>query len=152
NQIGGTTASLVNVFDSGGGAGDALTVNGTDFADVYLMRAATADTGLAFVALINGPTPLTPSPGDPVERVNYNNNLEAITVNTGAGDDQVYVDDTRASITVNGDEGSDFFQVGQLYQSRRTPALADVAHEDVFATIDTTQGWLSNGISFPMTI
>ena len=152
NQIGGTTNSLVNVFDSGGGAGDALTINGTDFADVYLMRAATADTGLAFIALINGPTPLTPSPGDPVERVNYNNNLEAITVNGGSGDDQFYIDDTRASITVNGDEGNDLAQVGQLYQSRRTPALAGVAHEDVFATIDTTQGWLSNGISFPMTI
>ena len=35
---------------------------------------------------------------------------------------------------------------------RRTPALAGIAPEDVFATIDTTQGWLSNGISKPMTI
>ena len=62
------------------------------------------------------------------------------------------MDDTRASITVNGDQGNDFFQIGQLFRSRRTPALAGVAPEDVFATIETTQGWLSNGISKPMTI
>ena len=75
-----------------------------------------------------------------------------ITVNGGNGDDQFYIDDTRAPITVNGDEGNDFFQIGQLYRSRRTPQLAGVAVDDVFATIDTTQGWLSNGVSFPMTI
>src|SRR5205823_4495635 len=116
------------------------------FADVFLLRSATAEDGLAFITLINGPTPLTPSNGDPIERVNYNKNLESITVNGSNGDDQFYVDDTRASITINGDEGSDFFQVAQLYRSRRTPVLANVAPEDVFATIDTTQGWLSNGI------
>ena len=88
----------------------------------------------------------------PVERINYNQNLESIVVNGGNGDDQFYMDDTRASITVNGDEGNDFFQIGQLFRSRRTPALAGVAPEDVFATIETTQGWLSNGISKPMTI
>ena len=152
NTVGGITNSLVNVFDSGGGPGDALTVNGTDFADVFLLRAATSSNGLAFIALINGPTPLTPSATDPVERINYNGALETITVNGGSGDDQFYMDDTRASITLNGDEGNDFFQVGQLYKSRRTPDLAGIAPEDVFATIDTTQGWLSNGISKPMTI
>ncbi|HET7129920.1 MAG TPA: hypothetical protein VFJ93_12675, partial [Gaiellaceae bacterium] len=154
NLIGGRTSSLINVFDSGaaGDGGDALTVNGTDFPDVFLLRAATADGGLAFVALINGPTPLTPAETDPYERINYNQQLESIVVNGGSGDDQFYVDDTRASITVNGDEGNDFFQIGQLYRSRRTPALAGVAPEDVFATIETTLGWLSNGISKPMTI
>ena len=152
NLIGGVTSSLVNVYDSGTSGGDSLTVNGTDFADVFLMRAQTSSNGSAFVALINGPTPLTPSPGDPYERVNYNGALEQIIVNGGNGDDQFYVDDTRSSITVNGDEGNDFFQIGQLYKSRRTPALAGVAPGDVFATIDTTQGWLSNGISKPMTI
>ena len=57
------------------------------------------------------------------------------------------MDDTRASITVNGDEGNDFFQIGQLYRRAARPQLAGVAPEDVFATIETTQGWLSNGIS-----
>ena len=154
NLIGGRTNSLINVFDSGlaSDGGDALTVTGTDFPDVFLLRAATADSGLAFVALINGPTPLTPAETDPYERINYNQNLESIVVNGGNGDDQFYMDDTRASITVNGDQGNDFFQIGQLFRSRRTPALAGVAPEDVFATIETTKGWLSNGISKPMTI
>ncbi|MFN2611440.1 MAG: hypothetical protein ABR507_11310 [Actinomycetota bacterium] len=152
--IGGRTRSLINVFDSGvpGDGGDSLNVTGTDFPDVFLLRAATSDQGLAFAALINGPTPLTPAAADPFERVNYNQQLESIVINGGNGDDQFYVDDTRTSITVNGDQGNDFFQIGQLYRSRRTPELASVAPEDVFATIQTTQGWLSNGISKPMTI
>ena len=154
NTIGGRTNSLINVFDTGdkSDGNDSLTITGTDYGDVFLLRAATADDGLAFIALINGPTPLTPSNTDPVERVNYNSNLEAITVNGGNGDDQFYVDDTRAIITLNGDAGNDFFQIGQLYKSRRTPDLANIAPEDVFATIDTTQGWLSNGISRGMVI
>ncbi|TMB63883.1 MAG: hypothetical protein E6J51_10410, partial [Chloroflexi bacterium] len=154
NLIGGRTASLVNVFDTGdkGDGNDALTTIGTDYPDVFLMRSSTGTNGLAFIALINGPTPLTPAATDPVERVNYNSNLESITVNGGNGDDQFYIDDTRSSITVNGGQGNDSFQVGQLYRSRRTPTLAGIAPEDVFATIDTTQGWLSNGVSFPMTI
>ena len=154
NTIGGRTDSLINVFDTGipSGGNDSLVVNGTENADVFLLRAATADNGLAFIALINGPTPLLAQTGDPVERINYNQNLESIEVNGGNGNDQFYIDDTRASITINGDEGSDFFQIGQLYKSRRTPLLAGVAAEDVYATIDTTQGWLSNGISKPMTI
>ena len=154
NTIGGRTNSLINVFDSGNptSGNDSLVVNGTEDADVFLLRAATADNGLAFITLINGPTPLLAQEGDPIERINYNQNLESIVVNGGDGNDQFYMDDTRAAITLNGGEGNDFFQIGQLYKSRRTPQLAGVAPEDVYATIDTTQGWLSNGISKPMTI
>jgi Ca2+-binding RTX toxin-like protein len=152
NLIGGRTASVANVFDTGSTGADSMTVSGTPNPDVFLMRASAGANALAFVALINGPTPLTPLAGDPVERVNYNSTLEAITINGSDGDDQFYIDDTRSAITVNGGEGKDFFQIGQLYKSRRTPALAGVAPQDVFATIDTTQGWLSNGISKPMTI
>ena len=47
-----------------------------------------------------------------MERINYNGALETIDVNGGSGDDQFFIDDTRASITLNGDEGNDFFQVG----------------------------------------
>ena len=43
-------------------------------------------------------------------------------------------------------------RIGIAALSFSTPALAGIANEDVFATIDTTQGWLSNGISKPMTI
>src|SRR6185312_7879564 len=152
NLIGGRTASLINVFNSGTADSDALTITGTDYPDVFLLRSQTGDSGLAFIALINGPTPLTPAATDPVERVNYNQHLQSITVNGGNGNDQFFMDDTRAAITLNGGQGNDAFQIGQLYKSRRTPDLAGIRPEDVFATIDTTQGWLSNGISKPMTI
>src|SRR5262249_53224582 len=160
NLIGHGTDSLINVFDSGTSDfttpaatdADTLTVNGTDNPDVFLLRAATADDGLAFVALINAPQPHAVAAGDPVERVNYTRNLETITAEGRAGNDEFYIDDTRAIITINGGAGEDFFQVGQLYQSRRTPELAGVLPEDVFATIETTRGWLSAGISEPMTI
>ena len=157
NTIGGSTASLINVFDSGSGGTDSLTINGTTNPDYFLLRAATSESGLAFVALINAPDPTNIKPTDPVERVNYDTKLEHITLNTITNSDittgdNVYVDDTRSIIDINGGDGPDFFQVGQLYKSRRTPSLAGVAHEDVFATIETTQGWLSNGITNPMTI
>ena len=35
--------------------------------------------------------------------------------------DEFYIDDTRAVITIDGGAGEDFFQIGQLYKSRRTP-------------------------------
>ena len=153
--IGQGTDSLVNVFDTGGSGTDQLVVYGTNETftpDTFLLRASTSDKGLAFIALINAADPFAVQPGDPVERVNYNINLELITVEGRDGDDSFYIDDTRAQIVINAGKGNDFFQVGQLYQSRRTPQLAGVAPEDVFATIETTRGWLSNGISNPMTI
>ncbi|MEX2645398.1 MAG: choice-of-anchor D domain-containing protein [Gaiellaceae bacterium] len=152
--IGQDTDSLVNVFDTGGSGTDQLVVYGTNETftpDTFLLRASTSDKGLAFIALINAPDPFAVQPGDPVERVNYNLNLELITVEGRDGDDSFYVDDTRAQIVINAGKGNDFFQFGQLYQSRRTPALAGVAAEDVFATIETTRGWLSNGVSNPLT-
>jgi Ca2+-binding RTX toxin-like protein len=153
--IGQDTDSLVNVFDTGASGTDQLITYGTDETftpDTFLLRASTSDKGLAFIALINAPDPFAVQPGDPIERVNYNENLELITVEGREGDDSFYIDDTRAQIVINAGQGNDFFQVGQLYQSRRTPELAGVAPEDVFATIETTRGWLSNGISDQMTI
>src|SRR5262249_13035539 len=66
--------------------------------------------------------------------------------------DKVYVDDTRAILTIDGGAGDDFFQIGQLYQTRRTAQLAGVGDGDAFATIQTTKGWLSNGVSFQLTV
>ncbi|MEX2149864.1 MAG: LEPR-XLL domain-containing protein [Steroidobacteraceae bacterium] len=142
--IGGATHSLVNVFDSGGPGTDVLNIEGTEAPDLFLLRAAAAQSGLAFVALLNT---------DPnYERVNYNTQLETINILSKGGNDRFYFDDTRAAITVFAGEGDDFFQVGQLYKSQRTTEQAGVAVEDVFATIETTRGWLSNGISVDLTI
>jgi len=83
---------------------------------------------------------------------NYNTNLEQINLDTRKANDEVYVDDTRAIITIDLGGGLRIHPGGQLYQSRRHPELANVAAGDVFATIETTRGWLSNGISNPMTV
>jgi len=151
NLIGGATASLVNVFDTGAVGFDTMTVFGTEVSDLFLLRAGASESALAFIALLNEDTGKLPE-DQPIERINYNTHLEKITVEGRAGDDDFYVDDTRAVITINAGDGNDFFQVGQLYKTRRTDALAGVVPEDVFATIETTRGWLSNGISVPMTI
>jgi RTX calcium-binding nonapeptide repeat (4 copies) len=151
--VGGTTASLVNVSDSGatGDGSDSLNVYGTAQADQFLLRAGAGQGALAFIALLNADASKT-AVEQPVERVNYDANLEHIHLDAGAGNDSVYVDDTRAQLTIDGGAGDDFFQIGQLYQTARTPALAGLAEPDIFTTIETTKGWLSNGVSEPTTI
>jgi hypothetical protein len=157
--IGRDTDSLINVFDTGDilTDNDSLTIWGVDSdaegaEDLMLARAAADLQGLAFVARLNQEVFDDGDPSnDPVERINYNNHITAITVNLGAGDDEMYFDDTRAIFTVNAGDGDDFFQIGQLYKTRRTEA-ANVKVEDIYTTIETTRGWLSNGTSNPVTI
>jgi len=123
-----------------------MKVFGTMYDDEFLLRASSSITGLAFVALINE---------DPnVERVNYWK-LERIRISGSFGDDYFAVDDTHAEVTIEGNEGEDRFQVGQLYRSPRDGGAYEFNHietEDIYFTIETTVGWLSNGISKPMTI
>ena len=59
NLIGGDTSSLINVYDSGDitSGTDTLTINGTSHPDYFLLRAATALSGLAFIALVNAADP-----------------------------------------------------------------------------------------------
>ncbi|HKK94637.1 MAG TPA: calcium-binding protein, partial [Longimicrobiales bacterium] len=142
---GADTSARVRVFDSGASPldTDRLTIDGTSGDDQFLLRAAADPTGLAFVASINR--------DDDVERIDYDG-VEALVVNGLFGDDRFALDDVRGSTTLNGGGGDDFFQVGQLYRSRRTNADANVAIEDQFATTETTRGFLSNGISAPTVI
>jgi len=103
-------------------------------------------TQTAFVAKLN-------NDGKAIERFNYRN-IEGITLNLLYGDDYVASDDTLAVFTINGGVGNDRFQIGQVFKSVRDTSLetANVLPEDVFATLEITRGWLSNGISAPMTI
>ena len=140
---GGKTSTLSIVLDTGAAVDtDLFTVSGTPLADQFLLRAG-ASGASAFVSLINSVTN--------VERLNYSG-VERIVVNGGFGDDQFAVDDTKAEVTLNGEAGSDTFQISQLYASQRTFTAANVSVDDEFATIETTRGFLSNGISAPMTI
>ncbi|MFC1783788.1 hypothetical protein ACFL02_09435, partial [Planctomycetota bacterium] len=139
-----------NVYDSGDDntETDYLQVFGTMYDDDFLLRASSSITGLAFIALINE--------GSNAERINYWN-LERMLITGSFGDDYFAIDDIRADATITGDVGEDRFQIGQLYRSPRDDspeytAYNNVETEDVFATIETTVGWLSNGISRPMTI
>jgi Ca2+-binding RTX toxin-like protein len=149
---GGSAETLVTVLDSGDVEDvDLLQTTGTIFDDQFLLRANT-DGSLAFVALLNDLA--SGAPADqlaPVERVNYSF-VEQLIVNGTVGDDHFAVDDAAAVATLNGGPGDDTFQIGQLYRSRRTAEDANVSVEDEFATIETTRGFLSNGISQAMIV
>ncbi|NIQ03506.1 MAG: hypothetical protein GWM98_26665, partial [Nitrospinaceae bacterium] len=143
---GGNSVSFASLVDTGGSGVDVFVVVGTIFDDQFLLR-ANNDGSEAFVAMINNQVN--------VERINYNFTVERIVVNGSLGDDHFAVDDTAAEITMNGELGNDTFQVGQLFRSQRTAADANISitpFDDQFATIETTRGFLSNGISAPMTI
>jgi Ca2+-binding RTX toxin-like protein len=156
--IGGSTNSRIHVFDSGAAASgvDELTAFGIDSEaekdwDLFLLRAASSTDGLAFIAHMNKDGDSDPT-NDPFERIDYDKALETITIEMGKGNDSLYADGTRASITVFAGEGDDFAQIGQLFKTGRTLDLANVFEEDIFTTIETTKGWLSDGINQPMTI
>ena len=84
--------------------------------------------------------------------VNYNKDLEQLTLETKDGDDTVTLDDNWAITTVRGGGGQDYFQVGQIFKSERDAANANIATDDEFETVLTTRGYLSNGISYETTI
>jgi Ca2+-binding RTX toxin-like protein len=168
NMSGGTTTKQVTVFDTGLAAdgADKMTINSTtdgseneeDKNDRFLLRAGAAQDTIAFVAMLNGT--------EDVERIDYDHRIEAMIINSFAGDDYFALDDNRAVTTINGGLGQDTFQVGQMFATPRTvedahiqPHDSDKPHDgrlevgtDVFATIETTRGFLSNGISEATTI
>ncbi|HSB85123.1 MAG TPA: hypothetical protein VLD86_02385, partial [Ilumatobacteraceae bacterium] len=150
--FGGDVDSQINLFDSGVSTDDAAFVFGTEGSDMFLLRAAVANDGLAFVAMIKPPeVPVVDAPTTHVERINYRGPLDSMKIFALGGDDVFGIDDTRLAIDIYGGEGEDFFQIGQLYKSQRN-AAAGVPFADVFATIETTRGFLSNGISKSMKI
>jgi Ca2+-binding RTX toxin-like protein len=107
--------------------------------DTYIAGAPGTDTGL--VALLN-------NGGKNVERFNYRD-MEGLVVNTVGGDDYVVSDDVIAATTINLGLGNDRVQVGQVFESPRddNPLTANVAPDDMFATVAITRGFLSNGVS-----
>ncbi len=151
---GADTSGFINIYDSGDSASqtDFMHVKGTMYDDAFLLRKSTSSSGLAFVALLNT-VPYA-------ERINYWSveggvGLERMLISGLFGDDHFASDDVGTDTTIEGNEGEDTFQVGQLYHSPRDICASDynnIAPEDVFATIETTVGWLSDGINRPMTI
>ncbi len=149
--------SILNVTDTGADAGsDRLRVYGPDVegpGEVFLIRRN-------FIALISGP--------DTAERVNYAGLNGGVRMDSRAGDDQFYFDDTGAPFAVYSGEGDDRIQVGQMFDSPRVydrngynepphpeivGAVSTVGSEaDEIVTFLTTRGWLSTGTSHNVAI
>ncbi|MEH6608559.1 MAG: matrixin family metalloprotease [Halioglobus sp.] len=131
-NLAGTGSALINVLDNGTGGFDTLTINGTENVDNILMRADT-------VALLNGGTDGTGT----AERVNYNADINddneqdddkgGLFINTLGQDDKIVSDDNSAITTIDGGQGNDTFQIGQVFGTPRD-AKAGLADDDRFDT------------------
>ncbi|RKZ88438.1 MAG: hypothetical protein DRR16_04890, partial [Candidatus Parabeggiatoa sp. nov. 3] len=162
NMSGGTVSKLVTVFDTGeaDSGADHMTINGTIEDDTFLLRSGVAEDAIAFVAMLND-SDIEVNGFEEVERIDYDRQLESMTINSFKGEDHFVLDDNRAITTINAGPDNDSFQVGQMFDTPRTvndaliqPHDQDKPHDgtderdtDIFATIETTRGYLSNGIS-----
>ena len=162
NMSGGTVSKLVTVFDTGeaDSGADNMTINGTIEDDTFLLRSGVAEDAIAFVAMLND-SDIEVNGFEEVERIDYDRQLESMTINSFKGEDHFVLDDNRAITTINAGPDNDSFQVGQMFDTPRTvddaliqPHDQDKPHDgtderdtDIFATIETTRGYLSNGIS-----
>ena len=136
-----------------------LRIFGTDNPDFFLLR---ANALYGFVAALQEDSQGLPVANGTMERVNYdggiNGNLE---IEGRDGNDTFVLDDTLAPTTIFGGDGNDTFQIGQVYASPRDGSNPDnglndglglYGTNDYFSTIQTTQGYLSNGISQTATL
>ncbi len=130
-----TIAAIDTAFD---GATNALTVNGSASDDQFLFR-----SGL--IALLTRNAGVTTGPFAHAEKVTYTNAFTGgVQVNGRAGDDRFAFDDTSSVMSVNGESGNDFFQVGQLFTDYVPDALFGIPTP---AFANTTRGLLSPGVS-----
>ena len=153
---------LINVLDSGANANDydQLVVDGTSTEDLFLIREN-------YIARMHG-TSLDYFNNPAVERINYNGNINGnatqtfdaeakvsgvvtsgIIINTLAGDDEIFFDDTGTTFTVNAGDDQDTFQVGQIFGALPSD-LSDP--NDAISTTAVTSGFLSFGTSHVVTL
>jgi len=90
-----------------------------------------------------------------LERINLKNssspNNEVNILFNNSVSNHIFFDGTVAATNVQGGEGDDTFQIGQLYNSSRTDE-ANVSSDDPIETVVTTNGYLSNGCKQKLTI
>ncbi|MEO6494544.1 MAG: hypothetical protein ABIP99_17070 [Ilumatobacteraceae bacterium] len=93
-----------------------------------------------------------------VQRINYDTALNGrITVFGEGGNDAFFVDDTTATITLDGGAGNDSFQIGQIFGTQRdgqqAPDGGALLAADTFPSlVPTTRGWLSPGAHAPLLV
>ena len=147
-NLAGQGDALINVLDNGApdDGVDTLIVNGADTVvgvsnqpnDTFLLRRD-------FVALLNGF--VSGSGFTHVERVNYDENINArLIVNGLGGNDKFVVDDNSAITTLDGGDGDDTFQIGQVFGTPRTTA-AGLAASDTFDTTPVIVGIIRDPVT-----
>ena len=149
----GEGEALVNVRDNGApdNGVDTLIINGADVVggvtnqpdDTFLLRRD-------FVVLLNDSD--NDQVFDQVERVNYDENINArLVVNGLGGEDNFVADDNSSITTLDGGDDNDTFQIGQVFGSPRD-ANANIAAGDTFDTtpviIGVIRDPLTNAIIF----
>jgi hypothetical protein len=99
----------VSVHDSGAPAdgADRLVIHGTDAADTFLLR----ERFVVSLQYVDGVQQ------ENYERVNYDASINVLEVKGWGGDDRFFVDDNSAITYLDGGEGADSFQFGQLFGS-----------------------------------
>ncbi len=157
----------VSVHDSGVSGLDDVTIVGTASADNFLLRASSTVPGVTasdgFVAKLGSGL---------VDRYDYDDSIEDITVDGGLSADTFSLDDNAARTRIVGGQGNDIVQVGQVYgladcepnnsaeaaclvttdaDSVRGTAVG-VSGGDTFATTVITRGHLSNGVTHELVI
>jgi hypothetical protein len=159
---------VINVIDAGAADNEinTLIVTGSDEDDdIFLLRRTIGvnevNKAHGMVALLHGTLAdsITNGSARPktVERINYSSNITGgLTVAGLGGDDAFVSDDNMAITTLDGGEGDDLFQIGQLFGTPRLnpdgsgSLFEGITSDDQFVTQLTTNGWLSLGASFEM--
>src|SRR5690606_34369062 len=165
---------IINVLDTGAEDdgvdelaiyGFDSTLNGSDqngdkypVDDIFLLRAAAflpneTASRPGYVALLHGT--LAPyedvifgnEDSDEVQRISYDDGLNGrLTVEALGGNDAFFSDDITVTATMDGGEGDDTFQIGQIFGLNRNVEDGMLLEQDEFPDLKpTTRGWLSRG-------
>jgi len=147
-NLAGEGTALVNVHDNGApnDGADILVINGAD--DVGFLGNQPDDTFLLrrdLVVLLN--ESVAGSGFDQMERVNYDENINArLIVNGLGGDDTIVADDNSSITTLDGGDGDDLIQIGQVFGTPRDDA-AGLAPEDQFNTTAVIIGVITDPVT-----
>lgn len=83
-----------------------------------------------------------------IDRVDYDDEMESITTKGVAGANHFYLDDAAAPLTIDGGDGGNTFQVGQIYRNARN----EVRTRESYVSEAEEPDHLSYGVSHPTTI